>query len=66
MTKRKKGQTPYTSDHPHYIGIPDVPGHKQRRRRITLEQKREMERQIEVLAKELNIPTKKSGVEKEG
>jgi len=56
MTKRKKGQVPYESEHPTRPWTPDVPGHRQRRSgSVNDDSKRELNRQIEDLEKELKI-----------
>lgn len=61
MTKRKKGQKPYESEHPNVPGRPDVPGHEQRSKRVNKEQKRLLEEQIERLRKEIVTPPEKGG-----
>jgi hypothetical protein len=57
MTRRRKGQIPYESAHPTRPEMPDVPGHQQRRGIVVnKDQKRELEKQLENLGKELGIP----------
>lgn len=52
MTRRKKGQIPYESEHPNMPWMPDVPGHRQKGSGKTVndEAKRELDRQIERLS----------------
>lgn len=63
MTKRKKGQVPYESEHPIRIEMPDVPGHRQKGngKTVNKEQKREMDAQIDRLRTEIVIPDEQTG-----
>lgn len=65
MTKRRKGQRPYDSGHPGRPWMPDVPGHQQRSPRVNSEIKRELERQVEELSREIVNNPQPGGENKE-
>lgn len=65
MTRRRKGQMPYDSEHPGRPWMPDTPGHRQRSPRVGPEIKRELDKQIEELRRDI-IKNPQPGGENKG